>query len=200
MAARVPTDYEFDAFISYSHSGVVKPWVQGFFYPYLRDWLSQTMGGHQARVFVDAEEIDIGRRWPQYVRDALLTSKCLVSVLSGDYFFRPWCYSEWTNFVEREDALGLDITRESLIVPVIHNDGKYFPARANEYQPLDFKGCRSSSGNFQNHPNFPLFEGKIERLAEAVATTADRAPGFDPGWPVLEIDPLRRTVPLMRIS
>jgi hypothetical protein len=199
MAARVPTDYEFEAFVSYSHSGVVRPWVLSFLGPHLKDWLPHFTGGRPARVFIDREEIDTGR-WPQYVRDSLLTSKCLVCVLSGDYFYKDWCISEFRNFVEREDRLGLDTTRASLVIPVIHSDGKFFLPRANEYQPFDFRDCWSNSANFQNHATFPAFEGKVQLLAEAVAATAARAPRFDPGWPVLKIDPAKRTVPLLRIS
>lgn len=200
MSSKVPTDYEFEAFISYSHSPLIRPWVLSFFRKHLQDWLPQYLGGQPARVFVDEEEIKPGRRWPQHVRDALLTSKCLVPVLSGDYFYKTWCVSEWTNFVERENHLGLDVTSEALIVPIIHNDGEHFPPRANEYQPMDFQDCRSTSGNFQNHVNFPQFEKSVERLAEAVAFAIGRAPTFDPNWPVLEIHPIRRTVPLKRIS
>lgn len=200
MVASAPTDYEFEAFVSYSHSGIVRPWVLGSLVPHLKDWLPQFTGGEPARVFIDNEKIDEGIRWPQYIRDALLTSKCLVPVLSGDYFFKPWCRSEWQSFIEREDVLGLDITSQSLVIPIIHSDGKFFPARANEYQPADFNQCRSVSANFQNHPNFPMFEGKVERVAAAVAAAAERAPAFDGTWPVLEIDSKKRTVPLMRIS
>lgn len=199
MSSRVPADYEFEAFVSYSHSGVVRPWVLSFLGPHLQEWLPHYTGGQPARVFIDKEEIDEGVRWPQYVRDSLRTSKCLVCVLSGDYFFKPWCISEWTSFVERENSLGLDITSHSLVIPVVHSDGKFFPARANEYQPFYFNDCRSNSANFQNHPNFPIFEEKVEQLAAAVAATADRAPSFNPDWRVLKIDPVRRTVPLMRI-
>jgi hypothetical protein len=200
MSTADPTDYEYEVFVSYSHSRLIRPWVLGFFRPFLQDWLPQFLGGQPARVFVDEEEITPGRRWPQHVRDALLASKCLVPVLSGDYFFKAWCSSEWTNFVERENRLGLDTTSNALIVPIIHNDGKHFPPRAREYQPMDFTDCRSTSGNFENHVNFPKFEESVERLAEAVALAVRRAPAFDPTWPRLEVDPIRRTVPLMRIS
>jgi len=200
MAAKVPTDYEFEAFISYSHSPVVRPWVLKYFRPYLENWLPHFMGVNTVRIFIDDEEITPGRRWPQHVRDALLGSKCLVPVLSGDYFNRRWCVSEWTNFVQREDLLGLDLTSKALIVPIIHNDGKWFPPRAHEYQLADFQGCRSTAGNFENHDSFPIFEQKVERLAEALAGAIERVPPFDPAWPAVEIDPVRRTVPLMRIT
>jgi hypothetical protein len=200
MAARIPTNYEFDAFISYSHSPVVRPWVLRFFGPYLKNWLPLCMGVNSVRIFIDEEEITAGKRWPQHIREALLASKCFVPVLSGDYFNRSWCISEWTNFVERENILGLDTKSENLIVPVIYHDGRWFPTRANEYQHADFKDCRSTSGNFENYDNFPIFEKKVESLAENLAEVIARVPPFNPGWPTVQIDPETRTFPLMRIT
>jgi hypothetical protein len=200
MSSAVLTDYNYEAFVSYSHSPLIRPWVLSYFGKHLQDWLPQYMSGQPSRVFID-EEIHPGDRWPQTVRDALLTSKCLVPVLSGDYFYSRWCASEWGSFVEREDRLGLDTTSQSLIVPIIHCDcdGDDFPQRAREYQPMDFKDCRSISSNFQSHVKFPKFEESMEMLAKAVAKAVGRAPKFDPTWPVLEIDPIVRTVPLLRI-
>jgi hypothetical protein len=200
MTSAALVDYEFDAFISYSHSPLIKPWVNDFFHKYLKDWLDQKMGGQSARIFIDNEEIKPGQRWPQRLRDALLTSKCLVPVYSGDYFFKEWCFSEWSNFVERENVLGIDNSANSLIVPILHNDGEWFPDKAKEYQMFDFKNCQSTLGNFQNHPRFHIFEDKMERFAEAVKEAIKRAPEFDPAWPIVEFDPKKRIVPLMRIS
>src|SRR5687767_1202780 len=113
MVASTITDYNFEVFVSYSHSGVVKPWVLGSLVPLLKEWLPQFTAGRPARVFIDNEKIDEGVRWPPYIREALLASKCLVPILSGDYFFKPWCRSEWQSFTRREDVLGLDHTSHS---------------------------------------------------------------------------------------
>lgn len=194
------TDYAFDAFISYSHSPVIKPWVDQYLHPYLRDWLTQTLGGHSARVFVDTEGIQPGARWPQRLRNTLLASKCLVPIYSPDYFQKPWCVSEFKSFVERERVLGLDITDNSLIIPIVHNDGDWFPPAATMYQMIDFSGCRTTSENFQNHANFPLFEQKVEELAGAVANVVRHAPSFNPDWPIVESEIERDViVPMLRI-
>ena len=103
-------------------------------------------------------------------------------------------------FVKRENILGLNTKSENLIVPVLYHDGRWFPARAHEYQHADFQDCRTNSPNFENHNNFPIFEKKVETLAESLAEVIARVPPFDPDWPTIEIDPDRRTVPLMRIS
>lgn len=163
----------------------------------LQDWLDQNLGEQKARVFVDQQEMDGGIRWPQNLRDALLTSKCLVPVLSGKYFFRPWCFSEWKNFTERERVLGIDQTAETLIVPVVYNDGDWFLNEVNSYLlDFDFKDCRSASPNFEKSEKFFVFEDKVERLAEVIAAKLLNIPAFDPTWPVIEFETNEPTVPL----
>ena len=192
MSSLALSDYEFDVFISYERSPIATtPWVTNFFHPFLQDWLKQKLGGQPARVFIDKEGIKPGQRWPQRLQDALQASKCLVPVFSGGYFLSQWCSSEWSNFVDREDLLGLDSTSESLIVPIIHNDGKWLIPRAKVYNYIDFSECHSPSPNFMNEPAFPLFHKKIQELSEAVAEKVLKAPPFDPTWPKASIDPIR---------
>lgn len=193
MSSLIPSGYEFDVFISYERSPIATtPWVTNFFYPYLQDWLKQKLGGQPVQVFIDQESIKPGQRWPQRLQDALVVSKCLVPVFSGGYFLSQWCSSEWANFVEREGILGLDSSAESLIVPIIHNDGKWLTPKAKEYNHIDFSGCHSPSPNFPNEPTFPLFYRKIQELAEAVAERVSNAPPFDPTWPKIAVNPIRR--------
>lgn len=193
-------NYEYDAFISYEHAPrIIAPWVNNFLYPYLEEWLSQKMGGCQARIFVDQSSIKPGQRWPQTLREALLRSKCLVPVFSGGYFYSHWCSSEWQNFVDRENILGLKNSANSLILPITHNDGKFLIEKAKEYNRIDFSTCHSPSDNFINEKCFPEFYRKTEELAEAVANIAINPPIFDPGWPQIEVSPLR-TLSLTRLS
>lgn len=197
MLTKNYTDYEYDVFISYSRSLVISPWVNKYLYPLLQAWLNQNLGGRRARIFVDQQEMDSGVRWPQSLRDALLTSKCLVPVLSGDYFYRPWCVSEWSNFIERENVLGLNATPETLIVPVVFNDGESFFDEAKTYlMNFDFKDCRSASPNFEKSEKFFVFEEKVERLAEVIANKLKTIPNFNPKWPVIEFEANEPTIPL----
>jgi TIR domain-containing protein len=197
MSTIAPNEYWFDVFISYSGSGVIKPWVINYFHPRLHGWLREELG-REPRVFLDEQDIPRNEHWPEGIRDRLLHSKCLVPVLSGRYFYSEWCLSEWSNFVEREKRLGLYDTRESLIVPAIYHDGKKFPEEAKRYNPFDFRKCGSDSPNFANLPNYHLFEQTVRDLAEAVAEVVERPLTFNPAWPVSIFTPENPTVPLMR--
>lgn len=201
MSVTLPTDYLHDVFISYTRSDVITPWVIKYLYPQLKSYMDQNLGGQRAKIYMDQLNIEGGERWPQALRDALLTSKCLVPVLSGEYFSRPWCLSEWKNFVDREKMLGLDITSESLIIPVVWNDGEWFLEEVEQYQlKFDFKNCRSSSPYFEKSDKYFVFEEKIESLAEAVARKVREAPEFNHRWPTVEFDPNKPTVPLKTLT
>jgi len=197
MSSVEHNDYWYDVFISYSRTGVIKPWVINHFCPHLRDWLREELG-RDVRIFLDEQDIPGNEHWPEGIRDRLHHSKCLVPVLSGRYFFSPWCFSEWSNFVDREKRLGLYDTRESIIVPALYHDGNNFPEEAKRYNPFDFRKCGSDSPNFANHRSYPLFEENIRRLAEAVAQVVQRPLPFDPDWPVSVFAPENPTVPLLR--
>lgn len=198
MAA--PNDYSYDVFISYTRSDVITPWVINYFHKHLNNWLTQELGVREARIFVDQNEIVEGEHWPIAIRDSLLASRCLVPVLSGRYFFRSWCLSEWKNFVRREEMLGLNATRESLIVPVIYHDGEWFLDEVNNYQKFDFKDCRTTSSCFEKHEKFFVFEDKVQRLAKILAAMVHRAPQFDPSWPKVVFNPDEPTVPMESLA
>ncbi len=186
----MPSDYVYDVFLSYHHSGVVKPWVVNILYQQFCDWLTEKLGGAEAKVFIDRKAIQPGHRWPNRLRDAIKTSKCLVPVWSPSYFQSHWCMSEWRSFCEREEVLGINNTSESLIVPILHNDGDFFPQDAKDIHWTDFSECRSNMPAFTHHHSSVIFEQKIEEFAESVARVVQRARPFRENWPVVEADPV----------
>jgi hypothetical protein len=196
MSAIPPDDYWYDVFISYSRSGVIMPWVINYLHPRLSGWLREELG-REVRLFLDEQELSGNEHWPEGIRDRLVHSKCLLPVLSGRYFFSDWCLSEWSNFVSREELLGLRDRKESLIVPALYHDGEKFRREIERYIPFDFRECRSDSPNFENHASYPLFERTVERLAKAVAAVVEQPLDFDPTWPALEFRADRPSIPLM---
>lgn len=71
MSTTPPDDYWYDVFISYSRSGVIRPWVINYFHPRLRDWLREELG-RDVRVFLDEQELVGNEHWPEGIRDRLL--------------------------------------------------------------------------------------------------------------------------------
>ncbi len=124
----MPEDYRYDIFISYLHTNpngreaATYTWVREYVHPELERWLPESVPrGHQTQVFLDDINIKIGTEWPLVLQQALQTSRCLLAVLSRQYFSSKWCLAEWNTMLEREKLLGLR-TREKpsgLIYPII---------------------------------------------------------------------------------
>ena len=98
--------------------------------------------------------------------------------------------SEWESFRQREKVTGIETEPYGLIIPILHNNGEYFPKAARDTQWTDFSDCNSNMPAFHNHPMALDFERKIVKFAEDVAVALQHAPPFDPDWPIIEADPL----------
>src|ERR1700730_495850 len=84
------TDYRWDVFVSYKREPLTAHWmaevVQRVTY-----WLGEELQGAGARVFFDVSAIEVGDRWPHALRQAVLTSRCLLPILSPAYFRSRYC-------------------------------------------------------------------------------------------------------------
>src|ERR1035438_6726392 len=100
--------YRYDVFVSYkredSNKRLVTPWLREVL-DRIKYWLRQEMGGKKAYFFFDEESIEVGDNWPEMIRDALLSAKCLLPVWSPEYFQSTWCVSEWKSFLTREKLI-----------------------------------------------------------------------------------------------
>lgn len=189
----MPADYEYDVFISYRHDYPVGPWVRNFLYELFSGWLTQKLGGRKARVFLDQapgpesrarrEALSAGDVWPDRLKQALSVSKCLVPVLSPDYFRSDWCVSELETFRERERILMC----RGLVVPILHNGRDSFPPEVQAIEMYDFSKLRSTMPGFPLTPRAVDFEDNVEKFAADVAMKIRQAPSFARGWPVADI-------------
>lgn len=179
-------EYEWDLFVSYKHDAdghrLMTPWVERLL-EYLRFWLSQARGGLPARVFFDKESIEIGSDWPEELRYAILRSRCLLPILTPEYFQSRWCLAEWSSFIARRRLLPRQQT--SVIMPVKFCDGTWFPREAKAIQHLDLSDYASLMPAVWNSPDAkPLeLEQKIRLFAEQLAQVIEDAPGFR-DWPI----------------
>ena len=120
LIKRQSMDYRHDIFFSYKRDALTLDWHR-WVKDRLVHWLTQEMGGRRIDCFMD-EQIHTGEHWPDSLQQALLHSRCLVTVWSPEYFHPNWCVSEWRNFLEREKLLqGI-----CLIAPVRYHDGSIF--------------------------------------------------------------------------
>jgi hypothetical protein len=178
-------DYEYEVFFSYHRDKLILDWIIEV-ENRLKFWLTQELG-QAARIFLDRECIEVGDQWPECLRAAIRTSRCLVCIWSPSYFQSSWCVSEWRSFLAREQKLGLEA--HGLIAPVRFHDGEYFPEEAAKVQWTDFAEYTATVPAFWQSQRAVEFEPLLKGFARSVATVVRRAPPFQPDWPIVEGQP-----------
>jgi hypothetical protein len=195
----MPDDYEYDVFLSYKRNQLTAPWIEGF-KARLTYWLTQELGGREAKVFFDIESIEVGDPWPDKLREALKVSRCLVGMWSPDYFRSRWCVSEWRSFLEREKQAGVPGAR--LVAPIKCHDGEHFPSEAQNIQQFDpSQYWRTVPKNFWDTEPAMKAEDLVKQFAKRLAAIVQQAPLFNPAWGIVDADPapLPTSVSLRRL-
>src|SRR6478609_65977 len=179
----MPDDYEYDVFFSYKRHDLTLDWTRQVAQR-LRLWLGEELGGNAARIFVDEACIEIGNDWPETLKLALKSSRCMVAVWSPSYFQSNWCVSEWKSFCAREEALNLQ--PNGLIAPLQFHDGEHFPPEARRVQCADVRPYAVTVPAFWNSPKAIELEERLKSFATSVARIVRTAPPFNPDWPIVE--------------
>jgi hypothetical protein len=185
--------YQYDVFFSYKHTEQSLYWHEKV-KDLLQGWLTQELGGINARIFMDREEIKTGQDWKDRLGIGLKHSKCLVPVWSPSYFQSPYCLSEWRAFQQRET-----IAARKLIAPIRYHDGDFFPAEARKVQMADFRNLTSNVDPFWGTRRAVMVEDKIKLLAQDVATLVKQAPDFDSEWQTELVDDVP-TEPVIKLA
>jgi len=174
--------YKYDAFFSYKRDPHSDEWHEKV-KDKLQYWIGHELMRNDVRIFFDTEDITTGARWKNKLSDALLHSKCIITILSPLYFQSKWCVSEWKTFIERERADG-----NELIVPASFHDGKHFPVEAKERQIVDFSNYTSITPSFWETKTAAEFDmDMLKVFAKDVARTIDGAPPFK-NFPLVEAE------------
>jgi len=184
--------------LSYRRHKLTTRWIEGF-QDRLTYWLTQELGGRDARVFFDIDSIEVGDHWPNTLREALKTSRCMVGLWSSDYFRSRWCMSEWRSFLEREKQAGLQ--SGGLVAPIKCHDGEYFPIEARSIQQFDLSQYWYTVSNFWETLRAVEADESLKKFAKHLAIIVHRAPSFNPNWRVIEASPEQfpACVPLQRL-
>jgi hypothetical protein len=180
----LPSDYEYDVFFSYKRHSLTLEWTRGV-HTRLKYWITQELGGEEARLFVDEESIETGDRWPERLRDALRLSKCMLCVWSPWYFQSSWCVSEWQSFLEREKRLNM--RPHGLIAPLRFHDGEHFPEDAKVVHCTDVSAYTSTVPGFWTSGRAMELEDLLKAVARSVAGIIRSVPSFEPDWPVIDV-------------
>ena len=174
--------YEHDVFLSYSHQ--FKEWVEECFLPEFRHLLCEALNRPDSTVFFDRDGIHAGDAWPERLKRALATSRCLVSVWSPLYFHSDRRMRELSIMLCRENQLGYRTLErpDGLILPVRVNDGKYFPTYAAGIQWFDCERFARSPGVFKKSEKYLEFQDQMTTWIEQVAAAVNNAPAWNAEW------------------
>jgi TIR domain len=179
-----PSDYAHDVFFSYKRHELTLDWTRGV-HQRLKLWLREELN-KEPLMFVDEESIETGDRWPEKIRIALKSSRCMVCVWSPSYFQSSWCVSEWESFRARERRLQME--SHGLIAPLRFHDGEHFPPDAQAVQWTDVASYTSTAPAFWKSIRAIELEDVLKPFARSVAGMINRAPRFEADWPVVERD------------
>ncbi|MCU0568105.1 MAG: TIR domain-containing protein [Oculatellaceae cyanobacterium Prado106] len=168
--------YVYDIFISYRRRPPVEDWVRYHFYPLLKKWLPQSMP-REPMIFIDVG-VETGTEWAIALENALKSSRCLLPVLSPDYFRSNWCLAEWQSMIEREQQLGLRTAQNpnGIIYPVVFSDGEHFPDEAKQIQQRDLRKWNSSYLSFAETKGIVELEQQVQELSEELWNMLQRVP------------------------
>lgn len=180
-------DYLYDVFVSYKHDprGLITPWISEVA-KRLEYRLANSLP-RECRVFFDKEMVEVGDHWPDKLRHAILASRCLVPILSPEYFRSRWCLIEWGSFLARQRQLQPPCG--SLIVPVKAHDGEWFPQEARDIEPLDLTEHASTVESYWQTVKANELDQLLRLFAERVARVVMEAPPFSAEWTIHEPDP-----------
>ncbi len=178
------TNYEYDVFISYRRTDTGTFWVKEYFKPRLEEEIQQAYGG-PVKIFFDSADIPVGANWPNTIKTALATSRCIVPVFCGLYFQSEWCVREFAVFHNRQEILnqGRVINPYEIILPVLVRDGNHLPQSVNRIFKSVLKDYFTGCVSFRTCPDYRDFEREIVKLADEISNALKtKTPVWDKRW------------------
>jgi len=182
----MPQDYVYDIFISYRHKGPAYSWVTEYFHPLLEQWLPECVPvEYDVKIFIDSQ-IETGAEWPAKLRMALRKSRCLLPILSPEYFRSKWCQAELQTMRLREQLLGFrtEENPSGLIYSVVFASPELLPLEVQSIQPKNMSMWATTYSNFRSSINFESFESEMKNVCKELPQIIQRAPAWQ-DWPVV---------------
>lgn len=175
-----PTDYVYDAFISYRRGPIVEEWLaqSEFFYPLLNHYLKYELP-RTPNIFLDKAILKAGDKWASELELALRTSRCLLLIGTPDYFRSAWCSAEYHAFAERS----AQFPQHDLIVPIAFHRWIPPPSPAAHLQAANFHDLAYLGLREEKNLNV-RFQQTMKAFCTDLAEKIEKAPPFDPTWTV----------------
>lgn len=182
IGSLLPTDYDYDVFISYRRGGGARRWVERHFAPTLADCLEFELD-HEPRVFFD-QKLEVGTTWPADLGHQLAKSRMLISLWSKNYLQSDWCALELSHMLARETDLGFrtaDNPKGLIAICVIH-DGERLPGDLGAIQSFGIREFFNTRMREDSQMATDL-ETALRAHAPTLAGIIELAPPFRPDWP-----------------
>lgn len=179
-----------DVFISYKRDPWQDPWLVDEFMPafssLVRNEIAAACQRKPQSIFFDRaalaphhlvfdqKGIDPGQQWQDALREAIRTSRCVVTLWQPMYFYSDWCLIEWRSFHERQKS-----TQRVLVLPLSVHDGESFPNEARGLQAQNFSDYVLIGAAFRETRLYVEFQQRLKQFAQKVALAVRDAPPFD---------------------
>jgi len=176
--------------VSYRRKDPVLSWLNHHFFPKLCHWLPQFWPAEMPspRLAKD-DEMDTGARWPERLVQMHAGSRCMVAIVSPEYFRSAWCVSEWKAMMAREQYLRVATKNRTrgLIYPVLFcGDATVLPKDAASRQWVDFTRLNFPDEVFRYHPTYVDFDQAVQDVARELANMIRGVPARE-RWPEIKI-------------
>ena len=194
--------YVYDVFISYRHKKPELDWFENHFLPELELWLPYYMK-RKPEIFQD-KKIEPGMNWMAMLSQALLMSRCLVTIWSPEYFRSNWCEAELQAMLERERLLGRRTNQKplGLIYPVLYAGADCLPSDVPAIQYKDMSNLNFPYPVFKNTILYLDFVKQIQELCQELSVMIQSAPPWQAVWPVVTPEiyqkEISQTIPVER--
>lgn len=191
--------YEYEVFVSYRRRDPVLSWMNNHFFPKLAHWLPQFWPSEMPspRIAKD-DQMETGVKWPERLVQMHAGARCMVAIVSPEYFRSPWCVSEWKAMMAREKFLGIATKSRTrgLIYPVLFcGDSSVLPKDACARQWADFTRLNFPDEVFRYHPTYVQLDQAVQDVARELVGMIRGAPERQ-AWPVLKAPPTLARPPL----
>jgi len=173
--------YKYDVFFSYRRNKLTESWHEKLV-EQLKFWLNNEIAERDISIFYDKESIEVGDLWANKIGDALKHSRCIVAVLSPDYFKSEWCYAEISTFLKRQEVLSIP---GGIIMGARFHDGNSYPGAVKNIQQVDFNKYASLSKSFWETRRADDFTEEIKKFAKEIALKIKTAPSFQDDFPIV---------------
>ena len=181
--------YVYDVFFSYRRGKQLDNWSEKM-YEKLEHWLNMELPEKEVKIFFDKVEIKTGAKWKEKIYDAIASSKCVVAILSPDYFKSKWCYAELLSFLKRSEMM----SGHSLIFAASYHDGESFPDSVKAIQYKDFSPYAYTSEAFWDTDGALEFEKELKEFATHIAEAINKIEEHKEEFPIIDPETVETSI------